>query len=161
MAKTRGAHSFRPRVRQGPTPPTGTSTPGPSSAVAAPSTAAAGADPNMPAASPSVVAASPAPAAVQSPAAGDAEDSSSVAPAQRRYHTRGWAHSTRFFASQASPEGPTGQEGLDFRLKRVIHFEIKGATLSTLSGYCRSPRFISGIHHQAALLPLRPHPEEC
>ena len=42
----------------------------------------------MPDARPSVAAASPAPAAVQSPAAGDAEGSSSVAPAQRRYHTR-------------------------------------------------------------------------
>ena len=37
MVKTRGAHSFRPRVRQGPTPPAGTSTPGPSTATTGPS----------------------------------------------------------------------------------------------------------------------------
>ena len=37
---------------------------------------------------PSVAAASAAPAAVQSPTAADAEGSSSVAPTQRRYHTR-------------------------------------------------------------------------
>ena len=37
MAKTRGAHSFRPRVRQGPTPPAGTSILGPSSATVGPS----------------------------------------------------------------------------------------------------------------------------
>ena len=71
MAKTRGAHSFRPRVRQGPIPP-----------AAGPSAAAAGAGLSMPAALPTADAASP------TPAAGDAEGSSSVAPAQRRYHTR-------------------------------------------------------------------------
>ena len=68
MAKTIGAHSLRPRVRQGRTPP-----------AAGPS-----------AAGPSIVAASPAPSTVQSPAAGDAEGSSSMAPTQRRYHTRVW-----------------------------------------------------------------------
>ena len=69
MEKTRGAHSFRPRMSQGPTPPTT----GPS-AAAGPSAAVAGANPSVP--------------AVCSPAVGDAEGSSSVAPAQRRYHTR-------------------------------------------------------------------------
>ena len=94
MAKTRGAHSFRPRVHQGPTPPVETSTPGLSSTAAAPSavaalfSTAAGAGPSVPIAYPSVAAASPAPAVVQGPAAGDAEGSSSVAPTQRRYHTR-------------------------------------------------------------------------
>ena len=93
MAKTRGAHSLRPRVRQGPTPLTvGPSTAGPYAAVgpstaASPSTAAAGANPRVPAVRPSVAAASSAPSAVQSPAAGDAEGSSYVAPAHRRYHT--------------------------------------------------------------------------
>ena len=99
MAKTRGAHYFMPRVRHGSTPPVGTSTPGPSSVVAAPSAAGAssatdtpststvGTGPSVPAARLSAVAASPAPAVVQSPAAGDTEGSSSVAPAQRRYHT--------------------------------------------------------------------------
>ena len=88
MAKTRGAHSFRPWVRQGPTSPTGTSTPGPSSAAAAPSIAAVSVGSSVPTARPSVVAASPAPTAVQNPSAGDCEGSSSVDPAQRRYHTR-------------------------------------------------------------------------
>ena len=90
MAKTRGAYSFRPQVRQGPTPPVGTSTPGPSSATGPASSAAAiGAGPRMPTARPSAAAvASPAPAAVQGTAAADAEGSSSVAPVQRRYHTR-------------------------------------------------------------------------
>ena len=94
MAKTRGAHSFRSRVRQGPTPPVGTSTPSSSSAIAAPSAAAApsfaaaGAGPRVPDAHDSVASASPAPTTVQSPSAGDAKGSSSVAPAQRRYHTR-------------------------------------------------------------------------
>ena len=104
MAKTRGAHSFRPRVRQGPTPPAGTSTPGPStaatgpsatgpsttspSAAVVPSTTAAGAGPSVLAMRPSTAAASPAPAAVQSPVSADVEGSSSVAPVLRRYHTR-------------------------------------------------------------------------
>ena len=69
----------------------GPSTVGPSVAgpsAAGPSVAAAGADPSVPAVRPSVEAASPAPAAIQSPAAGDAEGSSSVAPTHKRYHTR-------------------------------------------------------------------------
>ena len=92
MAKTRGAHSFRPRVRQGPTPPAA----GPSPAAAdlttagsvaiGHSAAAAGTDPRVPTARPTTDAASPA------PAAGDVEGSSSVAPAQRRYHT--WVRPT-------------------------------------------------------------------
>ena len=94
MAKTRGAPYFRPRVRQGPTPPTETSTPCPSFAATAPSTADASFTPavgvglSVPTARPFVASASLAPIAVQSPAAGDAEGSSSMAPAQRRYHTR-------------------------------------------------------------------------
>ena len=99
MAKTRGAHTFRPRVRQGPPPPTvgpspaavGSSTNdiaavGP--AAAAPSTAAA---PSATAAGsgPSGLAARPTAATVAAaPADGDAEGSSSVAPTQKRYHTR-------------------------------------------------------------------------
>ena len=71
---------------QGPTPPTETSTPGPSSAAAAPSTAAAGTGPSVPAHPPGAAVLS-APTAVHSPVAGDAEGSSSVAPTQRRYHT--------------------------------------------------------------------------
>ena len=60
MTKTRGAHSFRLRVRQGPISHAGTSTSGPSSAAAspsavvAPSVAAAGADPSVPVVHPSV-----------------------------------------------------------------------------------------------------------
>ena len=76
MGKTRGAHSLRPRVRQGPTPP-----------VAGPSATAAGTCLSVSVVRPSVVAASLAPFAVQSPTAGDAEGSSFVAPAYRRYHT--------------------------------------------------------------------------
>ena len=96
MVKTRGAHSYRPRVRQSPTPPTGTSTPeatdatGPSSStIGASHAAVAGAGPSVPIALPSaVVAASPAPATIQGTAATDAEGSSFLAPAKRRYHTR-------------------------------------------------------------------------
>ena len=95
MAKTRGAHTFRPRVLQGSSPPTAgpssaaagslaadvvavgpSSTAGPPSTVS-PSAAAVGAGPRAPAVPPTAA-----------PAAGDAEDSSFVAPAQRRYHTR-------------------------------------------------------------------------
>ena len=79
MVKTRGAHSFRPRVRQGLTPPVV----GPSVATS-PSVAG----PSVPVVHPYVAATSSAPAAVQSPATGGVEGSSSVAPAQRRYHTR-------------------------------------------------------------------------
>ena len=92
--ETRGAHSFRPRVRQGLTPPVGTSTLGPSSAVTGPSAttdpsaAAAGASPSVLVVRPSVAAALAAPTVVQSPAVADAEGSSSVAPAHKRYHTR-------------------------------------------------------------------------
>ena len=82
MAKTRGAHYFRPQVRQGPTPPAaGPSTAG-FSVAASPSASAVGAGPSMPTARPTYVAASP------TPTAGDAEGSSSVAPVQRRNHTR-------------------------------------------------------------------------
>ena len=92
--ETRGAHSFRPRVPQGPTPPTGTSTSGPNSAAAGPfattgpSAAAAGASPSVLVMRPSVAAALAAPRVIQNPVAADVEGSSSVAPAQRRYHTR-------------------------------------------------------------------------
>ena len=92
MAKTKGAHSFRPRVRQGLSPSTagpsatcpvasGPSAVGPSacSVAVGPSTVAAGISPSVPAAGPT---------AASTPAAGDAEGSSFVAPAQRRYHTR-------------------------------------------------------------------------
>ena len=100
MGKTRGAHSFRPWVRQGPTPPivgpfasAGPSVVGPSaaspSAAAGPSAAAAGTSPSVPVVRPSAAAAYSAPSAVQNPpVSGDVEGSSSVAPAQRRYHTR-------------------------------------------------------------------------
>ena len=90
MAKTRGAHSFRPQVCQSSTPPAGTSTPGaivatdPRAAVAPLPPAAAAARPSAAAAA----AASPALAAVQGVVAADAEGSSSVAPAQMRYHTQ-------------------------------------------------------------------------
>ena len=79
MAKTSRAHSYRPRVRRSSTPPVDTSTP----------RAAAATGPNAPTAGPSAaVAASPAPATVQGTATADAEGSSSMAPSQRRYHTR-------------------------------------------------------------------------
>ena len=98
MAKIRGANSFSPQVRQGPTlPAAGPSTTGsyaaasssavvcPSaagpSAVIVPSAAVVSTDPSVPAA---LTAAAASPAL----AAGDAEVSSSMAPAQRRYHTR-------------------------------------------------------------------------
>ena len=86
MAKTRGAHSYRPRVRQSPTPLTGTSTPG-AVVAASPSSPAVGASAAA-AAGPSAPAARPSAAAAASTAAADAEGSSSVAPAQTRYHTR-------------------------------------------------------------------------
>ena len=81
-------------MRQGPTSPVGTSTLGPSSAEASPSAttgpsaAAAGASPSVLVVRPSVAAALDAPTVVQRPAVADAEGSSSVAPAHRRYHTR-------------------------------------------------------------------------
>ena len=82
MEKTRGAHSFRPRVGQSSTPPASTSTPG------AAAVAAVAVGPNEAVSRPpAAAAASPALAAVQGAAAADAEGSSSVAPAQRRYHT--------------------------------------------------------------------------
>ena len=99
MVKTRGVHSFRPRMRQGPsslaadpslatagssaTDPstaTGPSTVAGPSIAADPSTAAAGAGPSVPAVRPTSAPAAAVPA-------GDVEGSSSVAPAQRRYHT--------------------------------------------------------------------------
>ena len=97
MAKTRGAHSFRSQVRRGPTPPAA----GPSPATADPAaagSAATGSAVTGPAAAgfvsaaastgPSAPAARPPAAAAPAPAAGDAEGSSSMAPAQRSYHTR-------------------------------------------------------------------------
>ena len=94
LAKMRGAHTFRPQVSQGPSllavgpssapigsPAADIAAAGPFSAVG-PSTAAVSADPRAPAMRPTT-----APASV-APTDGDAEGSSYVAPAQRRYHTR-------------------------------------------------------------------------
>ena len=79
MVKTHGAHSYPLRVRQSSIAPAGTSTP----------EVAAAAGPNAPAACPSAAAAaSPAPVTVQGTTTADVEGSSSMAPAQRRYHTR-------------------------------------------------------------------------
>ena len=96
MVKTRGAHTFRSRVRQGPSPPAADPSSaaawspaadvvvaGPSSATcpssaAGPSAAAVGAGRRAPTAAPVVAA----------PAAGDTEGSSFVAPARGKYHTR-------------------------------------------------------------------------
>ena len=100
MAKNRGAHSYRPRVRQSPTPTAGASTPrgtitaGPSAAAmsspaagASPATSAATAavaGPSAPVVGPSVAAAaSPAPTAVEGTVVADVEGSSSMALAQR------------------------------------------------------------------------------
>ena len=94
MAKTRGAHTYRPRVRQGPSPstagPSSTATESPTADIAAagpssavgPSAAAVGTGPRAHAVRPTAAPVAAAPAAV------DAEGSSSVTPAQRRYHTR-------------------------------------------------------------------------
>ena len=113
MAKTRGALSFRPQVRQGPSPLAGTSashslvvppavagppiaagpaTVDPSASVGPtaagqPSAGLSAAGPSTPVVRPLAVP-SPAPAAEQGPAAGDAESPSPVVLAQRRYHTR-------------------------------------------------------------------------
>ena len=59
------------------------------------------------------------------------------------------------------PRGPHKLRGPTVRPKGVIYIQIQGTTVPTLSGYCRSPRPISRVHHPATLLPLRPHPGEC
>ena len=87
MVRTRGGLRFRPQVRRSNpinanAPPSEAAAPaagGPSTVPAAITTALA---------APTAVAASPAPAVVQGSPAADAVGSSSVAPAQRRYHTR-------------------------------------------------------------------------
>ena len=61
---------------------------GPTPSAASPSATAAGTGPGMSVVRSSAAAASPPPAAVQSPTVGGTEGSSSMAPAQRRYHTR-------------------------------------------------------------------------
>ena len=76
MEKTRGAHSFRPWVRQGPS----SLIVGPYTTVGS-SAAVAGSSPSMPIVYPTSAHAADVPA-------GDAEGSSSVAPSQRRHHTR-------------------------------------------------------------------------
>ena len=90
----RGAHTYRSRVRQGPSPsavgPSSNAAGSPAADIAAaspssaagPSAAAAGAGPRAPAVRP------PAAPATTAPPASDAEGSSSVASAHRRYHTR-------------------------------------------------------------------------
>ena len=166
MEKTRGAHSFRPRVRQGSSSPavdpsltaagssaTNIDAAGPSTAPG-PSAAVVGVSPSAPAVHPTSA------PAVAIPA-GDAEGSSSMVPAHRRYHTLVGRTPPAPWQSQTSPKGPTGQEGLDIRPRGVIYIEIQGVALSTLSGCCRSPRPVSGVHHQATLLPLRPYSGEC
>ena len=103
----------------------------------------------------------PALAAVQGTAAADAEGSSSMAPSQRRYHTRVGPNSACSIATQASPEGPPpAQEGPDLGPRGVIHFETSGATLTALSGHFRSPGPIPCIYyHAAAFFPCSPIPE--
>ena len=94
MAKTRGAHFYWPRVHQSSTPPAGTSTPGaaaasgPSAPAARPSAAITAGPSALAAHHSTTVAASRAPAVVYGTAAADAEGSSYVAPAYRRYHTQ-------------------------------------------------------------------------
>ena len=98
MEKTRGAQSFRPRVRQGPSSPAAgpflaaASSSAADIAAANPTTAVGpvAADPSVAAidAGPSAPAVRPTSAPVAAVPAKDAEGSSSVAPAQRRYHTR-------------------------------------------------------------------------
>ena len=94
MAKTRGAHTYRPWVRQGPSPsstgPSSTAVGSSTSDIAAtgpsfaagPLAAAIGTGPRAPAVRPTAAPAAAAPATI------DAEGSSSVATAYRRYHTR-------------------------------------------------------------------------
>ena len=159
MAKTRGAHSFRPRVHQGPLPLLGP----PLQAPALPP------PPLPPQPAPALACLLHAPLLSLLPLPHLLYKTLLLVmlrvpplwPLPRGDIIPGLAHSTRYFSSQTSPKGPTGQEGPDFRHRGLIHFEIQGATLSTLSGYCRIPRLISGIHPQAALLPLRPHHGEC
>ena len=74
-------------MRQSPTPPAADPSAVSPSVAVGPSAAAAGASPSVPTVCPSVAVASLVPSAVQSPATGDVEGSSSVAPAQKRYHT--------------------------------------------------------------------------
>ena len=171
MAKARGAHSFNLQVRPAllslppaplpsalllplfplllPAPLVPTPQPSP-----APSAAAAGADPSVPVVRPIIAVASPA------PTAGDAEGSSSMAPAQRRYHTRvGPTHLLLHILGQ--PGGPHRPRGPRIQTQGSHLHRDPGATLSTLSGYYQSPRPISRVHHQVTLLPLRPHPGEC
>ena len=87
MVKTRGAHSFRPRVPQTSPPPAVSSSPG-APAAGGPSTASAAA-PLVAPASTAAAATTPAPTAIQgNAAAAGGVGSFSMAPAQRRYHTR-------------------------------------------------------------------------
>ena len=167
MAKTRGAHSYRPQVRQGPTPPTGPSTPGPSSA-SGPTSAAAGA-PLPPQLAPAlawllhcpfVAAASPAPAAVQSPAAGDAKGSP-LWPLPRGDIIPGLAPLHLLLRIPGQPRGPHSPRGPGLQAQGSHPLPDPEATLTALSGHCRSSGSIPCIHYQATLLPLRPHPGEC
>ena len=155
--KTRGAHSFRPRVRRH-SPPGAPTVGGPRTAsVAVPFGA-----PDPAVASPSVAptpaaaaATSLAPASTQGSAAPVAGvGSSSMAPARRRYHTRvgPTPHDLSY---------PNAQEGPNLRPRGVIHLETTSATLTTLLGHYWSPGPIPCIHYQAALLPLQPHPGKC
>ena len=130
MAKTREAYIYRPRVCQGPSSPAT----GPFSAAArspaadvtaaslssaaGPSVVAVGAGPRSPAVCPTT-----APAAA-APAAGDAEGSSSVAPAQRRYHTR--VEPTPPAPSHHRParRAPPAKRAPDIRPRGVIIIKI-------------------------------------
>ena len=153
MAKTRGAHSFRPRVHQGPNPPVvGPSAAGPAAAGLSVGSVAAG--PSAAAAGPSAVAAdaSPSVPSVRLPAANDAEGSSSMAPAQRRYHT--WVGPTPPAPSHPRPaqrappakrartSGPGESSTLRSKAPPSPPYQsIVGATDLSLGSYIRRPYF--------------------
>ena len=59
------------------------------------------------------------------------------------------------------PGGPHRLRGPEHQTQGSHLHRDPGPALSTLSGYCRSPRPVSRVHHQATLLPLRPHLGEC
>ena len=54
------------------------------------------------------------------------------------------------------PGRPHRPRGHGHQPKGVIYIEIQSPALFTLSGYCRSPRPVSGVHHQATLFPCDP-----
>ena len=164
MAKTRGAHSFRPQVCQSPTPPADTSTPG-AAATVGPSVAAV--HPPAAAAGLSVAAVHPLPPTPPLPQLPSRAlpllmlRAPPLWPLPRGDIIPGLASLRLLHRIPAQPGGPHHLRGPGLQAQGSHPLRDPGRHPHHLIRELLEPRPIPCIHYQAALLPLQPYPGEC